>query len=109
MSALQILRNTVSKTYNRVCDLRKEILSLKKSIVSAEEAAATAKAESVAAESKLSLMDGEPVLGENPVRLKRLKSYAEKAKEEEVSVRESLEAKEALLARALDEFEVTNF
>ncbi|BFG30066.1 hypothetical protein CerSpe_163400 [Prunus speciosa] len=101
----EILRNTVSKTYNRVCDLRKEILSLKKSIVSAEEAAATAKAESVAAESKLSLMDGEPVLGENPVRLKRLKSYAEKAKEEEVSVRESLEAKEALLARALDEFE----
>lgn len=108
MSVLQILRNTVSKTYNRVCDLRKEIWSVKKSIVSAEEAAATAKAELVAAESKLSLMDGEPVLGENPVRLKRLKSHAEKAKEEEVSVRESLEAKEALLARALDEFEVTN-
>lgn len=101
----EILRNTVSKTYNRVCDLRKEILSLKKSVVSAEEAAATAKAELVAAESKLSLMDGEPVLGENPVRLKRLKSYAEKAKEEELSVRESLEVKEALLARALDEFE----
>ncbi|KAK9939544.1 hypothetical protein M0R45_016236 [Rubus argutus] len=32
-------------------------------VVSAEEAAATAKAELVAAESKLSLMDGEPVLG----------------------------------------------
>ncbi|XP_004291754.1 PREDICTED: nuclear cap-binding protein subunit 1 [Fragaria vesca subsp. vesca] len=101
----EILRNAVGKTYNRVCDLRKEILSMKKNIVSAEEAAATAKAELVAAESKLSLVDGEPVLGENPMRLKRLKSYAEKAKEEEVSVRESLEAKEALLARALDEFE----
>lgn len=51
-------------------------------------------------------MDGEPVLGDNPVKLKRLKANAEKAKEEEVSVHESLEAKEALLARALDENEV---
>lgn len=51
-------------------------------------------------------MDGEPVLGDNPARLKRLKANAEKAKEEEVSVHESLEAKEALLARALDENEV---
>lgn len=58
------------------------------------------------AESKLTLVDGEPVLGENPVRLNRLKLHAEKAKEEEISVRESLEAKEALLARALDENEV---
>ena len=58
------------------------------------------------AESKLTLVDGEPVLGDNPVKLKRLKSSAEKAKEEEESVRESLEAKEALLARALDEIEV---
>lgn len=102
----QILRNAVSKTFNRLCDLRKEISSLNKSIVSAEETAAKAKTELEAAESKLTLVDGEPVLGENPVRLKRLKSYAEKAKEEEVSVRESLEAKEALLARALDENEV---
>lgn len=102
----QVLRNAISKTYNRICDLRKEISSLKKSVVSAEEAATKAKAELDAAESKLTLMDGEPVLGENPVRLKRLKSLAEKAEEEEVSVRDSLEAKEALLARAVDENEV---
>lgn len=51
-------------------------------------------------------MDGEPVLGDNPTKLKRLKSSAEKAKEEELSVQESLEAKDALLARALDEIEV---
>ncbi|XP_034689281.1 nuclear cap-binding protein subunit 1 isoform X3 [Vitis riparia] len=101
----QILRNAVSKTYNRISDLRKEISSLKKSLALAEGDAATAKAELEAAESKLTLVDGEPVLGENPGRLKRLKSYAEKAKEEEVSVRDSLEAKEALLARALDENE----
>ncbi|RXH83915.1 hypothetical protein DVH24_013160 [Malus domestica] len=105
----KILRNAVGKTYNRVCDLRKEISSMKKSVVSAEEAAATVKAELEASESKLSLMDGEPVMGENPGRLKRLKSRAEKAKEDAVSVRESLEAKEALLARSLDEFEALFF
>lgn len=101
----EVLRNTVSKTYNRISDLRKEILSLKKGIVSAEEAAAKAKGELEVAESKLTLVDGEPVLGENPMRLTRLKLRAEKAKEEEISVRESMEAKEALLARALDENE----
>ncbi|KAF7801834.1 nuclear cap-binding protein subunit 1 [Senna tora] len=101
----EILRNAVSKTFNRISDLRKEILSLKKSIPPAEDAAKEAKAELDAAESKLTLVDGEPVLGENPVRLNRLKSRAEKAKEEEVSLRESLEAKEALLARAIDENE----
>ncbi|KAA8527196.1 hypothetical protein F0562_008575 [Nyssa sinensis] len=101
----EILRNAVSKTYNRISDLRKEISSLKKGVVSAEEAATKAKAELEAAESKLALVDGEPVLGENPVRVKRLKSNAEKVKDHEVSLRESLEAKEALLARALDENE----
>ncbi|XP_028761163.1 nuclear cap-binding protein subunit 1 [Neltuma alba] len=101
----EILRNAVSKTFNRISDLRKEILSVKKSIAPAEEAAKEAKAELDAAESKLTLVDGEPVLGENPVRVNRLKSRAEKAKEEVVSLQESLEAKEALLARAADENE----
>ncbi|KAG6682662.1 hypothetical protein I3842_13G154200 [Carya illinoinensis] len=101
----EVLRNTVSKTYNRISDLRKEISSLQNGIVSTEEAATKAKAELEAAEAKLTLVDGEPVLGENPMRLNRLKMRAEKAKEEEVSIRESLEAKEALLARAIDENE----
>lgn len=69
----------------------------------AEEASSKAKAELEEAESKLTLMDGEPVLGENPVRMKRLKSNADKAQQEELSARESLEAKEALLRRAIDE------
>ena len=94
------------KTYNRISDLRKEISSLKKDIVAAEEAVVKTQDELNAAESKLALVDGEPVMGENPVRLKRLKSYAEKAKEQEESIRDSLEAKEALLARALEENEV---
>ncbi|KAK7336150.1 hypothetical protein VNO77_16683 [Canavalia gladiata] len=101
----EILRNAVSKTHNRISDLRKEILSLKKNISSAEETAMEAKGELEVAESKLTLVDGEPVLGENPVRMNRLKSHADKAKEEVVSLQESLEAKEALLARAIDENE----
>ncbi|KAJ7959687.1 nuclear cap-binding protein subunit 1 [Quillaja saponaria] len=104
-SPWEILRDAVSKTYNRISDLRKEILSLRKNVLLAEEDAEKAKLELDIAESKLTLVDGEPVLGENPVRLNRLKSLAEKAKEEVISVRESLEAKEALLARAVEEIE----
>jgi len=102
----QILRNAVSKTHNRISDLRKEILTIKKNISSAEEAAMEAKAELYAAESKLTLVDGEPVLGDNPVRLNRLKSHAEKTKEDVVTLTESLQSKEALLARAIEENEV---
>lgn len=101
----EVLRNAVSKTYNRISDLRKEITSLKRNISSAEVAANEAKAEVDAAESKLALVDGEPVIGENPARLNRLKLRAEKAKDEVVSIQESVEAKEALLARATDENE----
>ncbi|KAL2929091.1 Nuclear cap-binding protein subunit 1 [Bienertia sinuspersici] len=63
------------------------------------------KAELEAAESKLTLMNGEPVVGDNPLKLKRLKTSSEKAEAEEVSLRDSLEAKEALLLRALGENE----
>ncbi|KAK4857487.1 hypothetical protein QYF36_001438 [Acer negundo] len=101
----EILRNAVSKTYNRICDLRREITSLKKGVVLAEEAAAKAKADLQAAESKLTLMGGEPVLGDKPARMNRLKSQSEKAEKEELSASESLEAKEALFARALGENE----
>ncbi|GAU24679.1 hypothetical protein TSUD_322870 [Trifolium subterraneum] len=101
----EVLRNAVSKTYNRISDLRKEILSLKRNISSAEVAVNEAKAEVDAAESKLALVDGEPVIGENPVRLNRLKSRVEKAQEELLSIQESVEAKEALLGRATDENE----
>lgn len=107
-SIQQVLRNAVSKTYNRISDLRKEISSLKRNISSAEVAANEAKTELDAAESKLGLVDGEPVIGDNPVRMNRLKSRADKAKEELVSIQDSVEAKEALLARATDENEVND-
>lgn len=101
----EILRNAVSKTYNRITDLRKEIPSIQRSLLLAEEAASKARAELETAESKLTLMDGEPVIGENPVRMKRLKSNADKAIDEETNVRDSLDSKEALLARAIEENE----
>ncbi|XP_078440701.1 ARM repeat superfamily protein isoform X2 [Wolffia australiana] len=99
----EILRNAANKTFNRISDLRKDIASIKKSIISADESALNAKQELEAAESKLEIVHGEPVQTEKPGRLKRLKAISEKANEQSVSARESLEAKEALLARALEE------
>ncbi|XP_042380485.1 nuclear cap-binding protein subunit 1-like [Zingiber officinale] len=99
----EVLRNTINKTYNRIADLRKEIQTLEKGVSIAEETASKALKEFEAADARLEVVDGQPVQAEKPGRLKRLKGYAEKAKEEEVSVRESLEAKEALFARALEE------
>jgi len=79
---------------------------MKQRIQSAEETAVNAEADLETAESKLTLMNGEPVLGDSPVKLRRLKSLSEKAKQELMSACEILEAKEALLVRALDENEV---
>lgn len=104
--SLQILGNALNKTYNRITDLRKEISNITKNVLVAEKASANARAELEAAESKLSLVEGEPVLGDNPAKMKRLKATLERTGEAEVSVRESLEAKEALLNRALSETEV---
>lgn len=101
----EILRNALNKTYNRISDLRKEINNLKKNVAKAEQNAAKAKAELDDAETKLMLVDGEPVVGENPARMKRLKSNAAKTKDDELAIRESLESKEALFARALEENE----
>lgn len=92
--------------YNRITDLRKEIQSLERSVLLAEEATRKAVEEYEAAELKLEVVDGQPVQSEKPGRLKRLKGYAEKAKDDETSMRESLEAKEALLARAVEENKV---
>ncbi|KAM3292040.1 hypothetical protein ACQJBY_036149 [Aegilops geniculata] len=99
----EILRNTVSKTYNRISDLRKEIQTLRKSIQVAKEASAKAIKELEEAKSILEIVEGQPVSSERPGRLRRLQGFADKAKEEEVTIEESLEAKQALLARGLEE------
>ncbi|WZZ85495.1 hypothetical protein YC2023_114074 [Brassica napus] len=94
-----ILGNALNKTYNRISDLRKEISSIKKNVLVAEKASANARVELEAAESKLLLVEGEPVLGDNPLKMKRLRTTVEKTGE-------SLETKETLLNRALSETEV---
>ncbi|KAG0489794.1 hypothetical protein HPP92_006657 [Vanilla planifolia] len=103
----EILRNAINKTYNRISDLRKEIHTLDNGILLAEEAALKAKQEYETAESKLEILDGQPVQAEKPGRLKRLKGYAERAKDEENSIRESREMKDGLLLRALEENKIT--
>ncbi|RLN39442.1 nuclear cap-binding protein subunit 1 [Panicum miliaceum] len=99
----EILRNAVSKTYNRISDLRKEIQSLKKGLQVAKEVSAKATKELEEAKSVLEIVEGQPAPAERPGRLRRLQAYADKAKKEEVTTEESLEAKGALLARALEE------
>ncbi|PUZ41115.1 hypothetical protein GQ55_9G478100 [Panicum hallii var. hallii] len=99
----EILRNAVSKTYNRISDLRKEIQSLKKGLQVAKEVSAKAIKELEEAKSVLEIVEGQPAPAERPGRLRRLQAYADKAKKEEVTTEESLEAKGALLARALEE------
>ncbi|CAL4914371.1 unnamed protein product [Urochloa decumbens] len=98
----EILRNAVSKTYNRISDLRKEIQSLKKGLEVAKETGEKAIKELEEAKSALEI-EGQPAPAERPGRLRRLQAYADKAKQEEVATEESLEAKAALLARALEE------
>ncbi|EEC75246.1 hypothetical protein OsI_11548 [Oryza sativa Indica Group] len=99
----EILRNAVSKTYNRIFDLRKEIQTLRKGLQAAKEASEKAARELEEAKSIIEIVDGQPVPSENPGRLRRLQARADKAKEGEVTTEESLEAKEALLARGLEE------
>ena len=79
--------------------MRKEISSIKKNVLVAEKASANARVELEAAESKLLLVEGEPVLGDDPLKMKRLRTTVEKTGEAELSLRESLEVKEALLNR----------
>ncbi|KAJ0979646.1 hypothetical protein J5N97_015120 [Dioscorea zingiberensis] len=99
----EVLRNAINKTYNRICDLRKEIASLENGVTLAEETVSKTKKDLEAAESKLQVVDGQPIQAEKPGRLKRLKGYADRASDEVLSLKESLEAKEALLSRALEE------
>lgn len=88
--------------------MRKEISSLERGILLAEDTASKTKEELEAAEAKLEVVDGQQVPAEKPGRLKRLKGYVDRATEEVSSLKESLEAKEALLLRALEENKVYN-
>jgi hypothetical protein len=105
VDVIQILRNAVNKTCNRLADLRKEIPTLEKAVHAAEEL--SFKAVKDYEETKLicEATDGkEP--GQSPARVKRLEAYAERARKDEVTAHESLEAKMVALSRAMDESKV---
>lgn len=99
----EILRNAVSKTYNRISDLRKEIQSLKKGLQVAKEASAKNRKELEEAKSVLEIVEGQPAPAERPGRIRRLESHVKNAEDEERTLEESLEAKGVLLARAHEE------
>ena len=102
----QILRNAVSKTYNRISDLRKEIQSLKKGLQVAKEASAKSIKELEEAKSVLEIVEGQPAPVERPGRIRRLELRVKNAEDEERTIEESLEVKGAFLARALEESKV---
>ncbi|CAD6203621.1 unnamed protein product [Miscanthus lutarioriparius] len=99
----EILRNAVSKTYNRISDLRKEIQSLKKGLQVANEASAKSIKELEEAKSVLEIVEGQPAPVERPGRIRRLELRVKNAEDEERTIEESLEVKGAFLARALEE------
>lgn len=102
---MQVLRNAVNKTCNRLADLRKEIATLEKAVHGAEESSFKAVKEYEEAKLICEATDGkEP--GQPPARVKRLEAYAERARKDEVVARESLEAKLVALSGAMDESKV---
>lgn len=105
----EVLRNALSKTYNRVSDLRKGVASAEKSVQKAIESSTKVQADLESAETFAEEVDTEELQSEATDKVKRLKAQAEKLKEEESSAQESLEAKDALLSRALQENEALLF
>jgi len=105
----EVLRNALSKTYNRISDLRKGVASAEKSVQKAIEASTKAQANLESAEAFAEEVDTEELQNEAADKVKRLKAEADKLKEEESSAQESLEAKDALLSRALQENEALLF
>lgn len=103
----EILRNAINKTNNRTVDLRREIAAAEKALKLA--IAGTAKAhskwEAAVAASKSSEMRTEDTRNSLSAKVDWAKTVADKAQDEETSAQDSLESKEALLARALREQE----
>eukprot|EP01018_Ginkgo_biloba_P038789 Gb_40301 [translate_table: standard] len=102
----EILRNAINKSCNRLSDLRKEVKCAEELLQSAIEACTKTQSDLESAET--SLAEGTDIKEhgiEISLKLMKLKEAADKFKEEEISTRESLEARDALLARALRENE----
>jgi nuclear cap-binding protein subunit 1 len=100
----EILRNAINKTNNRTVDLRKDKASAENLLKIAS--AATAKAQAKWEEA-VALAEDADESAAAPARAKVdwARTVADKAKDEESSAQETVEAKEALLSRALLEQE----
>lgn len=94
---------------NRTADLRKEIATAAKSLDLASAAASKANSNLQTAQGLLDSADTEEALAQATAKAEWAKSMVEKKRNEEVSAQEALEAKEALLNRALKEQEVSFF
>lgn len=101
----EILRNAISKTVNRTADLRKDIENAQKGLDMARGAASKANSNLQTAQSLLDSADTEEALAQATAKAEWAKSMVEKKRNEEVSMQEALESKEALLNRALKEQE----
>jgi nuclear cap-binding protein subunit 1 len=102
---IQILRNAVNKTCNRLADLRKDIATLEKAVHAAEELSFKAVKDYEEAKLICEATDGKEQ-GQPSARVKRLEAYAERARKDEVTAHESLEAKLIALSGAMDESKV---
>lgn len=89
--------------------MRKGVASAEKSVQKAIESFTKVQADLESAEAFAEEVDTEELQSEATNKVKRLKAQAEKLKEEESSAQESLEAKDALLSRALQENEALLF
>ncbi|KAJ7559574.1 hypothetical protein O6H91_04G091800 [Diphasiastrum complanatum] len=101
----EVLQNALSKTTSRTSDLRKEVISARK--YHEEAIAATVKAQTnlETAQGLLETSSSEDSRVHATAKVEFARSMLDKKKEKETSNQESLEAKEALLARALYEQE----
>lgn len=108
MLLLQVLRNAISKTVNRTVDFRKELITANKALDSAKSAVSKAVSNLEIAQGLLDSADTEEAQTQATAKTEWAKSVLEKRKNEEILAEEALEAKDALLSRALKEQEVEN-
>lgn len=101
----EILRNAINKTNNRTVDLRKEVSLAEKALKIAISATAKAHGKWEAAVASADLAKTDEARSPASAKVDWTKTVANKARDEETSARDSLESKEALLARALREQE----
>lgn len=101
----EVLRNAINKTINRTADLRKEVTAAEKGLLLASGAASKAFSNLQAAQALLNSAETEEAQTQATAKAEWAKSMVEKRRDDENSAQETVEAKNALLTRALKEQE----